>query len=225
MTSSPTTHGLSVNIYGRGDATVGDGPSHMGIAIYEHGSPVCEMHHIRNLTDEDFVYDPRSQPLEDPVLKGRCELLSLTNEQKIHATNLLSEFGNEKSNIPEFGIGNCQDWVAAAVNRLEQSGFLVSGEGEFWKSMINKSSEGMKEECVQTGRTWISGPVSTFEGEPDARFLDHKSDLAKPVGKLAQNEAFLRMRSLFETKGSEESTERPFYISSPFFSQTNDKKD
>lgn len=104
----------------------------MGIAIYEHGSSVCEMHHIRNLTDEGFVYDPRSQRLEDPVLKGCCEFASLTDEQKIHAGSLLlSEFGTEKSNIPEFVIGNCQDWVAAAVNRLEQSGVLVSGEGEF----------------------------------------------------------------------------------------------
>lgn len=222
---SEKDYALSVNIYGRGDATVGDGPSHMGIAIYEHGSCVCEMHHIRNLTDEDFVYDPRSQPLEDPVLKGRCELASLTKEQKMHAGSLLAEFGNEKSNIPEFGLGNCQDWVAAAVNRLEQAGFLVSGEGEFWKSMINKSSEGMKEECLQTGRTWISGPESTFEGEPDARFIDNNRDLSKPVGKLAQNEAFLLMRSILETEGSEGSTERPFYVSSPFFSRMNDKKD
>ena len=75
------------------------------------------------------------------------------------------------------------------------------------------------------GRKWIAGPESTFEGEPDARFIDNERDSSKPVGKLAQNEAFLRMRSLFETKGSEGSTERPFYVSSPFFSRINDKKD
>ena len=30
-------YGLSINIYGRGDAKLGDGPSHMGIAIYKYG--------------------------------------------------------------------------------------------------------------------------------------------------------------------------------------------
>lgn len=47
------------------------------------------------------------------------------------------------------------------------------------------------------GRKWIAGPESTFEGEPDARFIDNERDSSKPVGKLAENEAFLRMRSLF----------------------------
>ena len=52
--------------------------------------------------------------------------------------------------------------------------------------MVGKSAEKMKEECLHTERTWISGPQSTFEGEPDARFVDKERDSSKPVGKLAQ---------------------------------------
>ena len=223
-----STHVLSINIYGRGDATLGDGPSHMGIAIYKEGSSTCEMHHIRNPTDEDFVYDPRTQSLEDSVLKGRCELAVLSSEQKTHAVALLSDFGNEKSNIPEFGVGNCQDWVAAAVGMLETAGVVGSGEGEFWKQMINRSAEEMKSECMRTGRRWVDGPESTFEGDPDARYADRERDSMKPVGKLSQNEAFrARMQSLLGENDSRKSddghSERPFYVSSPFFSRTNAK--
>lgn len=224
---SPTTYGLSINIYGRGDAKLGDGPSHMGIAIYEHGSSTCTMHHIRNPTDEHFIYDPRTQPLEeDPVLRGRCELsVSISSEQEKKLASLLSAFGNDESNIPEFGVGNCQDWVAAAVGVLEHNGLVSPGEGEFWKKMINKSAEEMKNECLQSGRKWIDGPESTWEGEPDARFGD-KDSTKKPVGKLAQNEAFrARMQSLLGGGASgddhhdETPVERPFYVSSPFFSK------
>ncbi|KAJ5500797.1 hypothetical protein N7453_009848 [Penicillium expansum] len=223
-----STYGLSINIYGRGDAKLGDGPSHMGVAIYKHGSSTCEMHHIRNPTDEDFVYDPRPQPLEDPVLKGRCELASLSSEQSQQADDLLSAFGKDESNIPEFGVGNCQDWVAGAVGMLEHAGVASSGEGGFWKRV----REEMKNECLQAGKTWIDGPESTYEGEPDAKFVDKERDTVKPVGKLAQNEVFrARMQSLLGPKGGGESdrdktpVERPFYVSSPFFSKMNERND
>lgn len=190
------THALSVNIYGRGDAALGDGPSHMGIAVYEIESTTCEMHHIRNPTDEDFVYDPRTQLLEDPVLRGRCMLASLTSEQKDHITNLLSAFGRDASNIPEFGRGNCQDWVAGAVLRLERAGVVTGGEGDFWKGMVSLSASQMQDRCLRTGRNWTSGPQTAFEGEPDARFTD-KADVKGPVGKLAANVAFQeRMQAL-----------------------------
>lgn len=223
-------YGLSMNIYGRGDAKLGDGPSHMGIAIYEQGSSTCEMHHIRNPKDEDFVYDPRPQPLEDPALKGRCELASLSDKKKQEAEALLTAFGEDESNIPEFGVGNCQDWVAAAVQMLEQAGIVSSGEGEFWKGMINRSSEEMKIECLRFGKKWIGGPESTFEGEPDARF-GGESGITKPVGKLAQNEMFqARMKSLLGAQTGGESKgdgkpERPFYVSSPFFSTMSEREE
>lgn len=120
-----------MNIYGRGDAKLGDGPSHMGVAIYKHGSSTCEMHHIRNPTDEDFIYDPRTQPLEDPVLKGRCELSSLSPEEAQQAASLIAAFGNDKSNIPEFGVGNCQDWVAGAVGMLNMPVLFLPEKGSF----------------------------------------------------------------------------------------------
>ncbi|KAJ5106823.1 hypothetical protein N7456_003498 [Penicillium angulare] len=227
------TYGLAINIYGRGDAKLGDGPSHMGVAIYKDGASTCEMYHIRNPTDEDFIYDPRTQPLEDPVLKGRCELTSLSPEQMEQATSLISEFGKDDSNIPEFGVGNCQDWVAGAAGMLENAGIVSTGEGAFWKGMINRSSEEMKNECLRTGKKWIDGPESTFEGEPDARFTD-REDKVKSVGKLVQNEAFrARMQSLLGSKPAGESgdgqgealVERPFYVSSPFFSKMGERKD
>lgn len=39
--NSSVHYGLSVNIYGRGDATLEDEPSHVGIALYEQGSSTC----------------------------------------------------------------------------------------------------------------------------------------------------------------------------------------
>jgi hypothetical protein len=226
------TYGLSINIYGRGDAKLGDGPSHMGIAIYEDNSSTCEMHHIRNPTDEDFIYDPRTQPLEDPVLKGRCELASLDSEQSQQAASLISAFGKDESNIPEFGVGNCQDWVAGAVRILEHAGIVSSGEGRFWKNMINRSSEAMKNECLREGKKWIDGPESTYEGDPDARFVDRERDTVKPVGKLVQNEVFrARMQSLLGPKPVGVSdldgtpAERPLYVSSPFFSKMDERND
>ncbi|PLB43657.1 hypothetical protein P170DRAFT_441116 [Aspergillus steynii IBT 23096] len=224
-TSTPTaTHGMSINVYGRGDATLGDGPSHMGIAVYEFGSPTCKMHHIRNPNDTDFIYDPRTQPLEDPVLRGRCEIATFSNDSKERVIRLLTDFGNDESNIPEFGIGNCQDWVAAAALMLEQAGLLKQGEGAFWRGMVNSSADEMRDSCLRTGRTWVAGPESTFEGEPDARFNDKTT---VQVGKLAQNPMFqARMQSLLgnrqgQQSSSQETSERPFYISSPFFSRAN----
>ncbi|KAE8153692.1 hypothetical protein BDV25DRAFT_148957 [Aspergillus avenaceus] len=227
--TQPTTYGMSVNIYGRGDASLGDGPSHMGIAVYQVGSPTCNMYHIRNPNDTDFIYDPREQPLEDPVLRGRCELATFSTEQKAKIAQLLTAFGEDGENIPEFGVGNCQDWVASAITMLESAGEVKSGEGDFWKSMINKSADQMRESCIARGRTWIKGADLTFEGEPDARFSDQHD--ARPVGKLAQNALFQqRMRSLLgagstanASKPESQPAERPFYISSPFFSQTNNR--
>ncbi|KAJ5184371.1 hypothetical protein N7472_009211 [Penicillium cf. griseofulvum] len=123
----PLTYGLPINIYGRGDAKLGDGPSHMGIVIYKDGCSTCEMLHIRNPTDEDIIYDPRTQPLEDPVLQHHCGLASLDSEQNQQAASLISAFENDESNIPEFGVGDCQDWVAG-VRMLEHAGVVSSGE-------------------------------------------------------------------------------------------------
>jgi hypothetical protein len=99
---------------------------------------------------------------------------------------------------------------------LERAGLVASGEGKFWKRMINRSAEEMKDECLRSGKKWKDGPAElTFDGEPDASFVDREET---PVGKLAQNEAFReRMQSLLRPK--ETPGERPFYVSSPFFSR------
>ncbi|GLA36010.1 hypothetical protein AnigIFM63309_001668 [Aspergillus niger] len=230
-TKEPSTQALSVNIYGRGDASLGDSPSHMGIAVYDIGGSTCQMHHIRNPSDEYFIYDPRVQPLQDdPVMRGRCELITFPQERCEHVNNLLSSFGNNASNIPEFGVGNCQDWVAGAVAMLEDAGVVASGEGAFWKSMINGGAESIKRACGESGRKWIDGPEITFEGDPDARFRDRDGDGKKEVGKLKDNEAFRERMQVLMGKGSivgeggeRNVAERPFYVSSPFFSQTNNR--
>ncbi|GLA74567.1 hypothetical protein AtubIFM55763_005812 [Aspergillus tubingensis] len=186
------------------------------------------MHHIHNPTDEYFIYDPHIQPLQDnPILRGRCELSTFRQEESEHVNNLLSTFGNDASNIPEFGVGNCQDWVAGAVAMLEDAGVLASEEGPFWKNMINEGAESIKRACGDSGRKWIDGPEVVFEGEPDARFGDEGGK--KEVGKLKDNEAFReRMQALMGKSsggggegGQGNVDERPFYVSSPFFSQTN----
>ena len=235
-TSNPSSYALSIQIYGRGDATLGDGPSHMAIAIYEVDSSSCELHHIRNPNDSDFIYDPRVQPLEDPVLRGRCELNTrLTAQEKTRATNLLYDFGNDKSHIPELGVGNCQDWVADAVTVLERagSGLVEQNEGSFWRGMINLSAEQMKDRCIESGRRWVErSPEFDFDGVPDARFADEGDEVKRQgVGKLTQNPVFQdRMRALMGGDGSETGrsaqgespAERPFYVSSPFFSRTGE---
>lgn len=219
------TYKLSINIYGRGDALLGDGPSHMSITISDPSSSTCEMHHIRNPTEDPvFIYESRTQPLDDndPVLRGRCEIASsLSAAQRQEAVSLITAFGNDEANIPEFGVGNCQDWVADAVGVLERAGLVSIGEARFWKGMINKSAQQIKDECLRKSRKWKDGPAEmTFEGEPDARFDTEKM----PVGKLAQNEMFQqRMQSLLGPR--EAPGEKPFYVSSPFFSRLNETDD
>ncbi|KAL5363869.1 hypothetical protein BJX96DRAFT_156355 [Aspergillus floccosus] len=226
------THGLSVNIYGRGDASLGDTPSHMGLALYELRSSTCDMYHVRNPNDTDFVYDPRTQPFDDPVLRGRCELTTFSYEAKDKAAALLSAYGEDKSNIPVFGEGNCQDWVAGAVLMLESARLLKPGEGDFWRDMVNRSADEIERSCTRTNRKWTSGTGLSIVGEPDARFFDTKASTAKPIGKLEHNATFqARMQSLLSSREEasispreETPTERPFYVSSPFFSQAHRKE-
>ncbi|KAB8231463.1 uncharacterized protein BDW43DRAFT_312984 [Aspergillus alliaceus] len=118
----------------------------MGIAIYKIGSPTCNMHHIRNPNDTDFIYDPRTQPLEDgPVLRGRCGLTTFTTaEQKGRAEHLLSAFGRDETNIPEFGGEADARFMdkgdARPVGRLVQNSALretmVALEGNFFSASI-----------------------------------------------------------------------------------------
>ena len=205
----------------------------MAIAIYELGSLTWELHHIRNPNDNDIIYDPRVQPLEDPVLRGRCELnTDLDAQEKARAIKLLSDFGNDKSYIPELGVGNCQDWVVDAVTMLERAGSLMAeNEGAFWRGMINLSAEQMKARCLESGRVWVQrSPDLGFDGVPDARFSDEGDEVKQKggVGKLAQNPIFKdRMRALMgggsqggESPQAAKSAERPFYVSSPFFNHT-----
>lgn len=108
---------------------------------------------------------------------------------------LLSTFGSDSSNIPEFGVGNCQDWTVAAVSMLERAGIVVKGEEDLCMGMINLSARQIQDHCLETGRKWIPGPETDFEGAPDALIKDENAK--KPVGKLSENTALQeRMQSL-----------------------------
>ncbi|EAU32527.1 predicted protein [Aspergillus terreus NIH2624] len=147
--------------------------------------------------DTDFIYDPRTQPFDDPGLRGRCELTTFSAEAKDQAASLLSAYGEDKSNIPVFGEGNCQYWVVGATMMLERARLLKPGEGDFWRDMINHSSDDIERSCIRTNRKWTPGAGLSIVGEPDARFFDAKASAAKPIGKLEHNATFqARMQSL-----------------------------
>ncbi|KAL4902570.1 hypothetical protein BDW74DRAFT_158042 [Aspergillus multicolor] len=133
----------------------------MGLALYplqaDTTTTTCTIYHIRSPDDQTFIFDPRVQPLEDPVRRVRCEIALLTAEQYTRTIEILLQYGNDKGDIPEMEIGNCQDWVASAVSTLEQEGLVQKGEREFWRWMVNQSAEGMKGTCVETGRGWFMG--------------------------------------------------------------------
>ncbi|KAL5001597.1 hypothetical protein BDV10DRAFT_182162 [Aspergillus recurvatus] len=112
-TSTAHQHGLSINLYYRGDATLGDSPSHMGIDLHELNATSCTIY--RSPDDQTFIFDTRTQPLNDPVLRGWCEIARLTADQVNKITPLPTEYGNDTDNIPEMGLGNYQDWVVSLV--------------------------------------------------------------------------------------------------------------
>ncbi|EFR00277.1 hypothetical protein MGYG_03280 [Nannizzia gypsea CBS 118893] len=220
----PKTHGISANIYGRGDRSLGDRPCHVGLAVYELGSDICEMHHIRCPQDDMYIYDPRTQPLEDSVLRGRCELVQVSTSKKQTVIEILDKFGLDSTNIPEVGVGNCQDWLADAVQELEKHGILPDGEGDYWRNMINLTSDQMKKRCEDDGKQWIDGPgLIPFDGIPDARYSDVER---RNIGKLAQSPIIQeKLESLIGNKvGSgplvPDDDPHRLYVSSPFFSQT-----
>ena len=217
-TSSNTesAHQVSVNVYGRGDLSK---PSHVGIALYTPRNSTCRMHHIRCPDDENFIYDPRSFPLAGPVLWGRSVLAEVPELELQRAEAVLTAFGANHKNIPEMGIGNCHNWMAGGVAELERHGVLQSGEGDFWKSQINRSGDEIAESCRQTGRVWVEGEKQVVDpSDIDARFADVE---VRKVGKLADNPAFsgLLHRDLASTV-SDKAFEPSMYFSKMNFSKT-----
>ena len=226
---SSKTHGISANIYGRGDRSLGDRPCHVGLAVYEIGSNICEMHHIRCPQDDQYIYDRRTQPLEDSVFRGRCELTQLSKPEKQQASQILEKFGLDSTNIPEVGVGNCQDWLAGVVKELERHGILPDGEGNYWRNMINLTSDQMKKRCEGDGKQWVDGPGQIpFSGVPDARYSDREEG---NVGKLAHGSIiegkleplFASISGLGPSTSEDNDPQRP-YVSSPFFSQKKSQR-
>ncbi|EZF30968.1 hypothetical protein H109_02706 [Trichophyton interdigitale MR816] len=159
----------------------------------------------------------------------RCELAQLSNPEKQQASQILEEFGLDSTNIPEVGVGNCQDWLAGAVKELERHGILPDGEGNYWRDMINLTSDQMKKRCEDDGKHWIDGPGQIpFSGVPDARYSDHEE---RNVGKLPHGSVIEgKLESLFTSKSgpgssaSGDNDPQRLYVSSPFFSQAKHQR-
>ncbi|KAF8242200.1 hypothetical protein K440DRAFT_656619 [Wilcoxina mikolae CBS 423.85] len=137
---------LSISCYGRGDPALNDAPGHRGLALHHNASDVCRMHHIRCPDDESFIYDPRSQPLEEASLWGRVEIAVLSEEMKYIAEASLTEFGNDRGNIPDMAL------EGAGVVRKED------GEAGFWREMRNCGHEEVAEKVKARGGRWIPRP-------------------------------------------------------------------
>ena len=195
---------VSIPLYGRGNPSLGDDPSHTGIAIHlDKSSPAtCYLHHVSCPMQTRYIYDPRpEQPLSsDTVLWGRCELVSgLSPVDATRVTAALAAFGNEEKNLLEWNAGNCQDWMAGAVCRLEAEGLVASGEGAFWRSCIGVGAEDVSRRCVASGRRWVEGERKKPE-VVDRRWGDEEG---RTVGRLTSNNALsARVGVLKELLGS-----------------------
>ena len=90
---------------------------------------MCHIHHTRRPADQGPTHNPRSFPLNSSVLWGRYLLVRLASEDQQHVEVLLTQSGNDERDIMDWGIGNCQDWVAAADGMLEREVVQNVGEG------------------------------------------------------------------------------------------------
>lgn len=159
---------------------------------------------------------------------GLCEICTLSDQQKDLIVKTLTSFGEDEKNIPERGVGNCQDWLAGAIAALEEHGLVGSGEGRFWKAQINCSANQMAAHCRETGRDWHEEEKKVIDpADIDARFNDAEK---RQIGKLSENSKFQGAlgslgASLASRSQAGGKVERPYYVSSPFFSKTPSHND
>ncbi|KAL9062739.1 MAG: hypothetical protein Q9157_008673, partial [Trypethelium eluteriae] len=153
---------------------------------------MCRIHRVRGLDEERFSYDPRTQPLEDSILYGRCELRrDLTAKDLALVENALENFGQDETKLPERGHGNCQSWLAEAVKMLEVEGFIGVGEGKFWTERVGEKAEEMKKACLEQGKIWGQGHLqkTIAKGEgTDANYEQTQDN--NEMGRLSTDERF-----------------------------------
>ncbi|KAG2418928.1 hypothetical protein HFD88_002031 [Aspergillus terreus] len=179
--SSVKDYDLSVNIYGRGDKSLGHPPSHWGIQTSKTGSQYGQLYHVRK--KEDFYYHPEERPVVSKSSTGRSNVASMSKTNRDRAGRILDAYGNEKSNLP-FGEQNCQDWTVGALGKLEEKRFVQPGTRDYWEGNIGESSRGIERRLQQDGKSWIP---NEDHGPPRAAPADEtfgRKEERKPIGKL-----------------------------------------
>lgn len=84
------------------------------------------------------------------------------------ANRVLAEYGADRSKLPEWEEGNCQDWMAGGVELLERVGLVNTGDGERWRNMVGRSRIDMEMNWRRSGRGWVEG-AKRLEGRPQGR--------------------------------------------------------
>ena len=170
-------YALAACVYGRGDASLGDDPSHVALMQYAVSASTGTMHHARCPSGEQFIYERRSEQdlLTDPVMQGRAVLVDdLNDEQAVGAEKCLALFGADRANLPYMGEGNCQNWLAGAIWALEGAGLVRKGDGLLWDRMIGDSAETVRRKWAEAGRTWIPNAAPKWTGKVDAKYHRHE---------------------------------------------------
>lgn len=179
--------------------------------------------HVRIPDEEHFIYYPRSQPLRDPALWGRCQIRTVSEQQKDLTVQTLTAFGEDERNIPEKGVGNCHDWLAGAVAALEEDGLVGYGKGRFWRAQINCSANQMTTHCKDSDRDLQGEEKKVIDpADINARFNDAET---RRIGKLSENSKFQDALGSLRASITSRSqaggmVELPYYVSSPFISKT-----
>ena len=185
-----SVYALAVCVYGRGDASLGDDPSHLALTLYAVSSSRGAIHHARCPSGEQFIYERRSEQdlLGDPVMQGRALLVDdLTDVQAIRAEETLALFGADRKNLPLMGEGNCQNWLAGAIWALGGAGLLPVGDGPHWDRMIGESAEKIRRKWEEAGRTWTPSTVPEWTGKVDARYHGEEEAPRQSVHSLRNN--------------------------------------
>lgn len=98
---SEKDYALSVNIYGRGDASKRDPPAHWGAMLSRRGEKHGDLYHVRK-NEEFFFEDPvLRRPVESNTSYGRSEITYLSNRRKDSAARILDAYGKKESNLPD----------------------------------------------------------------------------------------------------------------------------
>lgn len=181
--SSEKDYALSVNMYGRGDATQGDPPAHWGAMLHKRGEVEGDLYHVRK--KEDFYYeDPApKRPIESNTSYGRSGIKHLSNRRKETAAQVLDAYGKDISNLPSAGA-NCQDWTLGALDALEREKLAPRGTKDYWSQNVGRGSADIGNRIQRDGGSWIPKTTVDPRGQGPADATFGKEKIRQPVGRL-----------------------------------------